>query len=76
MFDRIAQPVHIDRADLFDQYPSPLSSHHELWAERSRPGTLRCRRDEDDRPGQQRICLDDHPETATPLLVPHALPES
>ena len=74
--DGISQTVHIHCSDLFDENPGRLAFHHELRSKGRRAGACRRGRHQDNRARPQRIGLNNDPESATSLLMPHAFWQS
>ena len=72
---QLAQTLHIDGADLFDQNARCFARRFDLRAERRGSGTAGCRCDEHDRAGQEFVGLNDNTEAVPALLVADALGE-
>ena len=71
--DEVAESPYVHRPNLLDQHPRALPIHLDLGPERCRSSTQRGRSDQDDRPRQQRVGLDDNPVPSSVLLVSDSL---
>jgi hypothetical protein len=71
--DEFAESACVDCPDLFDENPGCFAEQVYLRAERGRAGTRRGGRDEDHRPWQELVGLDDNSVTATALLMTTAM---
>jgi hypothetical protein len=70
---QIPEALDVHRPDLLDEHPSALPIDLDLGSEGRRPGPPRGRSNENHRPGQESIGLDDYPEPSPVLFVPNTL---
>jgi len=70
--DELAQSACVDCPDLFDEHPGCLAEQIYLRAERGSTRTRGCGRNEDHRPWQELVSLNDNSITATVLLMTSA----
>jgi hypothetical protein len=70
--DHFPESACVDNPYLFDEHSRCLPEQIDLWAERGGSGTPGSGRDEDDRPRQELVGLNDHSVSATALFMASA----
>jgi hypothetical protein len=70
--DKFAKAVTVDCSDLFDEHSSVFTSYFGLRAKGRRLGAARCRSDDNHRPGQELVGLDDDTVAIAVLLVSYS----
>lgn len=76
MASRVTKSPEVDRPHLLDEHPSNGALNVDLGSERCRLRTGRCRRNQDDRPWEERIRLHNDAEPTSSLLMTGTLPET
>lgn len=71
--DQTPEALHVHRPDLLHEHPSALPADLYLGPEGGRPSALRGWSNDDHRPRQESIGLDDYPEPPPVLFVPNTL---